>query len=146
MALWMFVSNSPSVSYAPRVKIVMYIGVAIALWCAIVNYQLESYTVQSDPYKAAEQADRLAGAMQTLPATGVVGYISDVADSTAALAMFNTSRYALAPRMLVDGVDREFVLGNFTKAPDYEAFAREHHLVLLRDFGGGIAVFRGTPK
>ena len=137
-------------SYAPRVKTAIYVAVAIALWCAIENYQLESLTVLSDPYKAAQQADRLAGAMQMLPPNGVIGYVSDVSDSTAALAIFNTSRYALAPRMLVEGADREFVLGNFAstpdKAADYDAFAREHHLVLLRDFGGGIVVFRGTPK
>jgi hypothetical protein len=134
------------VSYAPRVKIAIYVAVAIALWCAIENYQLESLTVQSDPYKAAEQADRLAGAMQMLPPNGVIGYVSDVSDPTASLALFNTSRYALTPRMLVEGADREFVLGNFAKTRDYDAFAREHHLVLLRDFGGGIVVFRGIPK
>ncbi len=127
-------------------KIAIYAAVAIALWCAIENYQLESITVQSDPYKASEQADRLAGAIGMLPRNGVVGYVSDISGSDPALAMFNTSLYALAPRMLVEGTDREFVLGNFTKPQDYEAFAREHHLVLLRDFGGGIVVFRGTPQ
>ena len=124
----------------------IYIAAAIALWCAIENVQLENLIVKSDPYKASEQADRLAGAMQMLPPGGVVGYVSDVSGSTEAQAMFNTSRYALAPRMLVEGADREFVLGDFVKPPDYEAFAREHHLLLLRDFGGGIAVFRGSAQ
>ena len=148
--------DSTPVSYPPRVKAALFAAVLLALWGAIENFQVETAMVKSDPYKAADQADRLAGVVQMLPRTAIVGYVSEApddspsgtaagSDSTMALAMFNTARYALAPRLVVQDTDREWVLGNFAKPPDYQAIARAHRLQLVRDFGNGVALFRGTP-
>ncbi len=140
-------SNFPAVSYAPRVKIAIYVAAAIALWCAIENYQLETYYVQPDPYKVAEQVARISVAAAALPPNAsTLGFITDAGDDTAALALFNASRYAFAPRMLVNDTRQDLVLGNFTKAPDYGALAQDKHLTLIRDFGNGVAVFRGAAQ
>jgi hypothetical protein len=73
--------------------------------------------------------------------------VADIHDgSTAALAMFNSARYALAPRLLVEGTDRDWVLGNFAKPADYAALARERGLTVVQDFGNGVVLFGRTPK
>jgi hypothetical protein len=129
------------------VKAALITAVLLALWGAIENYQVETGPGVADPYKAADQVDRLASAIQMLPRSAIVGYVSNAAGETpAALAMFNTARYALAPRLLAQGTDREWVLGNFSEQVDYAAVGREHGLQLVRDFGGGVVLYRGIPK
>jgi hypothetical protein len=121
----------------------MIAAALLAAWGALENFQLESANTQRDPYMVNVQADRLARLLQAVPPTAVVGYISDLHDdSTAAQAMFNSARYTLAPRLLVAGTDRDFVLGNFTRPMDYAAFGRERNLQFVQDFGNGAVLYR----
>jgi hypothetical protein len=125
----------------------MIAAALLAVWGAIENFQLESASTLRDPYMVGVQADRLAGVMQAVPPTAIVGYISDLHDdSTAAQAMFNSARYTLAPRLLIAGTDRDFVLGNFTKPMDYATFGREHGLQFVQDFGNGVVLFKKAAQ
>ena len=128
--------------YPARLKAALLAAALLAVWGAIESYQIESESNADDPYMVNLQPARLAGVIETVPRTAIVGYLSDQSNSTAALAMFNSARYALAPRLLVDGTDRDWVLGNFTKPADYAAVGREHGLELSRDFGNGVVLFR----
>lgn len=125
----------------------MIAAALLAAWGAIENFQLESANSQRDPYMVTVQAERLAGLLQAVPPTAIVGYVSDLHDdSTAAQAMFNSARYTLAPRLLVEGTDRDFVLGNFTKPTDYAAFGRERNLQFVQDFGNGAVLYRKAAQ
>lgn len=124
----------------------MLIAVALlAVWGAVESFQIESEDNAGDPYMVSLQPARLAGVIEAIPRAAVVGYVSDQNNSTAALAMFNSARYTLAPRLLVEGTDRDWVLGNFTKPADYAAIARERGLRVVQDFGNGV-VLLGRAK
>lgn len=129
--------------YNSRVKAALIAAALLAVWGAIENFQLENASNIRDPYMVEAQVDRLAGVVQMVKPDAIVGYVSDMHDgSTVAQAMFNATRYALAPRLLVDATDRDVVVGSFAKPADYAALAAEHGLRVERDFGNGVVLFR----
>jgi len=129
------------------VKAALIAAALIAVWGAVDSFQFESTANLRDPYMVNAQADRLAGVIQAIPRAAVVGYLSDVHDgSTIALAMFNSARYTLAPRLLVEGTDRDLVLGDFAKPADFAAIGRDHGLEVARDFGNGVVLFKRAAK
>ena len=94
--------------------------------------------------------ERFRGVIAMLPTEAVVGYISDLPNSSPeesrkrALWFFG-ARYALAPRLIVwptNAQKEDWVLGNFFKPMDLVQIERENHLNLVRDFGSGVLVFR----
>ena len=128
-------------------KAALIAAALIAVWGAVDSFQFESTANLRDPYMVNAQADRLAGVIQAIPRAAVVGYLSDVHDgSTIALAMFNSARYTLAPRLLVEGTDRDLVLGDFAKPADFAAIGRDHGLEVARDFGNGVVLFKRAAK
>jgi len=123
-------------------KAALIAAAVLAVWGAIEGFQIESESNAGDPYLVNVQPARLAGVMEAVPRTAVVGYVSDLQGSSAAAqAMFNSARYALAPRLLVEGTDRDWVLGNFAKPADYAAMAPERRLRVVQDFGNGVVLF-----
>jgi hypothetical protein len=101
--------------------------------------------------------ERFRGVIAMLPTEAVVGYISDLPNSSPeessrrALWFFG-ARYALAPRLIVwpgqlgnrsiHAQKQDWVLGDFSKPMDLVQIERENHLNLVRDFGSGVLVFR----
>ena len=138
-------SHSRAAAYPARLKVALIAAALLGVWGVIESFQIETESNAGDPYMVNLQPARLAGVMETIPRTAVVGYLSDQNNSTAALAMFNSARYTLAPRLLVEGTDRDWVLGNFTKPSDYAAIARERGLRVVQDFGNGV-VLLGRAK
>lgn len=135
----------PTAVYPPRLKAALVAAALVALWGALESFQLENQANNlHDPYMVNDQPRRLTAVMQIVPQTAIVGYVSDLADKPDAwLAIFNSARYTLAPRLLVDGTDREWVLGNFTKPGDYAGVGREHGIEIVQDFGDGVVLYRG---
>jgi hypothetical protein len=138
-------SHSRAAAYPTRLKAAVIAAALLGVWGAIENlqsFQIDTEMNVGDPYMVNLQPARLAGVMEVIPRTAVVGYLSDSQNSSAAaLAMFNSARYTLAPRLLVEGTDRDWVLGNFTKPADYAALARERGLRVVQDFGNGVVLF-----
>lgn len=91
---------------------------------------------------------RFRGVIAMLPAEAVVGYVSDIPNSTPTgerNLWIIGARYALAPRLLVSPTNAQkgdWVLCNFFKPMDLVQIERENHLKLVRDFGSGVLVFR----
>jgi hypothetical protein len=140
-------SHSRAAAYPTRLKAALIAAALLAVWGAMEGFQIETESNAGDPYMVNLQPARLAGVIEAIPRTAVVGYLSDSqSGSTAALAMFNSALYALAPRLLVEGADRDWVLGNFTKPADYAAIARERGLEVVRDFGNGVVFFQRARK
>ncbi len=83
-----------------------------------------------------------------LPPEGVVGYLAgprrldrpfdDLKD-------FYLTQYALAPLIVVDTSDPPFVVGNFRPSSPEHTIS-DPTLVLIRDFGDGVLLFRHQPR
>jgi fermentation-respiration switch protein FrsA (DUF1100 family) len=75
-----------------------------------------------------------------LPRQGTVGYVTDRPE---AAREFFLTQYALAPLIVVAHARAPLVIGNFFDPDAGPAVAAAHGLALLRDFGDGVALFRG---
>jgi len=116
---------------------------AASLLCAFAALsfygdQRERNKASSDPYKIAAQEERFAALKRALPATTVVGYVSDVSQP----AVLSAAQYGLAPLLVVDNAGREWVIGNFSRPLDYAEFGRARQLTLVRDFSNGVILYR----
>lgn len=121
----------------------------VCLWGALEYSAAESeYQHQNhDPYLVADQATRFAAFESSVPRNAILGYLSDAAaGSVADSTLFTSAAYTLAPRLVERGVDREYVLGNFTRPADFAALGRSHGLRMQQDFGNGVVLFRKEPK
>jgi hypothetical protein len=86
---------------------------------------------------------RFREARRLLPRHGVVGYVSDRPD---AVATYFLAQYALAPLVLERGGARPVVVGNFFEPERADALAASLGLVLQRDLGAGVMLFRGPAR
>lgn len=119
----------------------------LALWSTINFYGAteEAAGANADVYKIGEQSARFQDLMSALPATGIVGYVSDVpADQPLAAALYSSAQYTLAPRLVTDQhlQPGELVIGDFSKPLDLAQFGKDHGLSLVKDFGNGAVLFR----
>lgn len=98
-----------------------------------------------DPFRIAATGQRFAGALEILPAAGVIGYLSDmpVAENAGTVA-YMTARFAVAPRALVPAgkIATEWAVGNFAHPSDFAAIGAQSGFALVRDFGNGVVVYR----
>jgi hypothetical protein len=71
-----------------------------------------------------------------------VGYVSDYDDKSNEDGIaYGMTQYVLAPIILVRGIKRNFIVGNFHSAkPNIKAYEKEN-LSLYRDFGNGVILF-----
>jgi len=78
-----------------------------------------------------------------LPNAGAVGYFTDGSPGgeTMALAEFNLVQYAIAPAILVNRLDRKFVIANL-----HGRAAPPRNFVLVRDYGSGIELLRNPSQ
>jgi hypothetical protein len=133
----------------PRVRWGFLAAVLLCLPGLLVTRRLESDAQLSlaDPYMVGMQAERLAGVQAAVPPGAILGYVTDLdGGSTAAQAIFNSAQYTLAPRLLAPGVKREWVLGNFARPADFDAFGRSRGLQMVRDFGNGVVLYKGAAR
>ena len=86
-------------------------------------------------------AETLRDLSQVLPEGTRVGYISDIkrSDTVAWLARYFGTQYAIAPRVLEDGTAPNWVIVN---AVSYDRHLVPEGMVLVRDFGDGMMLFR----
>ncbi len=126
--------------------------VLLALWGTVNFYgaTADLAGTGADVYKVGEQATRFQYVASALPATGVVGYVSDVPLSERLGAvMHDGAQYALAPRVVTDKPlkpDPEWVVGNFSKPLDMVQFGRARGLTLVKDFGNGVVLYRSGAR
>ena len=112
-----------------------------------------SATGRSAPDEISTYERRLQQVRAALPARGVVGYLgrADTAGRTPAerdasslldFKRYLLAQYALAPVVLIESTEPDFVVGNFGpwRAPSTPAGFR-----IERDFGNGLVLFRRSP-
>jgi hypothetical protein len=82
---------------------------------------------------------------ELLPEHAVVGYVTDEGfDSQKKIKNFYLAEYLLAPRLIVRDPRFPYVIGGYYEIdhPDRSAC---RDLVLIKDFGQGIELYRGKP-
>lgn len=93
------------------------------------------------PSKITLFGRRFAELRRALPPHGVVGYASD-ADEGEAVWEFYETQYFLAPALLEKSDERDLVVGNFHHTTVDADWLSNRNLVLLRDYGDGVMLFR----
>ena len=126
----------------------MIAGIGIVAVAAVLvsadSLQLSSQ-LQQDPWSVDAAVQRFQPAAARLPATGAIGYISDLAVNSAA---FLTAQYALAPRLLVPvgNAEPEQAIGNFSKPSDYAGIGAKAGYRVEADLGNGVILYRKTKR
>ncbi len=123
-------------------------AVAVALLVALALATNGHYLLKVVRFRAAYEwpnlttyyENRFAALRRLLPRHGVVGYVSDRPDSD---REYFLTQYALAPVLLDRGGLHAVVVGNFFDPATALAIAAPMRLVLVRDLGDGVMLFRG---
>jgi len=72
----------------------------------------------------------------------VVGYISDYDDNSKENGIaYSMTQYVLAPIILVRGIKRNFIIGNFQSAKSNVKAYEKENLSVIMDFGRGVILF-----
>jgi hypothetical protein len=126
--------------------VLLYAGASTVRWLQrAADWPARASRDEISTYEA-----RFAGLRTLLPVRGVVGYLGhpEPAGATpheanaAALLHFRRyllAQYSLAPLLLIESADPEFVVGNFDPGVAHPAPAG---LRVVRDFGDGLVLFR----
>jgi hypothetical protein len=126
------------------------IWIVMGIVClAVLGSTLDLTPPPPDPYKVEQQVDRLRAFRAELPPVSAIGYVSDLPiATTAGSAAFYAAQFALAPILLEDERNKQhaWILGNFSKQQDYAAAGKPLHLVIVKDFGNGVILFRSVAK
>lgn len=119
--------------------VLLYAGASTARWLQ----RATARSARAAPDEISANDLRFDELRSLLPARGMVGYLGDPApEGATALLHFRRyllAQYALAPVLLLETTDPEFVVGNFdpgAAAPAPPGFA------IVRDFGNGLVLFR----
>ncbi len=104
----------------------------------------------ADVYKIGEQQARFRDLVSALPATGIIGYVSDVPGSqTLSAVLYSGLQYTLAPRLVTNQrlvPPADWVIGDFSKPLDVIEFGKLHGLALVKDFGNGAVLYRNEAR
>lgn len=96
-----------------------------------------------EAYGVSQYERRFDGIRPLLPKRGEVGYLSDRMEVN---EQYYLAQYTLAPLTLKLSPDRDIVVGNFFDPRVGPALARQHGLVVVRDFGKGLLLLRRGPE
>lgn len=92
---------------------------------------------------------RFEALRKALPAHATVGYETDSEDllqDPGDVKRFYLAQYALAPVILVAGVDQDLVIGNYQDPGSNCRICRSKNFVLLADLGNGLVLFRKAAR
>jgi hypothetical protein len=115
-----------------------------ALTTHIFNYII---TIPSDEVSLYKR--RLEPLKQTLPQRAFLGYVgdTDVGDTDDLrvqlfMKRYVLTRYILAPLIIIRRADLPIVIGDFHDTRSYAVIPKSNGLVLMRDLGNGVRLFR----
>jgi hypothetical protein len=124
----------------------------LALWSTLNFYGATAEAVgpDADVYKIGDQAARFEDLASALPATVIVGYVSDLPVSqTLGAVLHGGLQFTLAPRLVTDQQTKppaEWVIGDFSKPLDAVQFGAKRGLTLVKDYGNGAVLYRSQAR
>jgi hypothetical protein len=127
-----------------RVVIGSIVVAALAVLAAMKSYDLSTQQV-SDPYGVTAGQTRFAAALELLPASGVIGYLSDMPlDDNVGSIAYMAAQYAVAPRAIVpvEKAQAEWALGNFAHPGNFAERGAQAGYRIVNDFSNGVVVYR----
>lgn len=90
---------------------------------------------------------RFGNLREHLSGVDKVGYMSDCqGNQNDAAARLFIAQYAVAPVIVVDSIESELVIGNFCHSKIDKALWTEKKLLLIKDFGEGVMLFRRAVR
>jgi hypothetical protein len=126
------------------------IWIAFGVVClAVLGSTLDLTPPTPDPYTVEQQVVRMRPVLSELPNVKTAGYISDLPTTTiGGSAAFYAAQYAVAPVLLEEETKHkhDWVIGNFSKPQDYAAAGRPFMLVIAKDVGQGVILFRRVAE
>jgi|GEM_PF-3113087 len=124
-------------------------AMGLATWAALTFLEFSTVNAREspDPWAIARQVERFAPLRSELPPNSIVEYYTDIPYSrdSGGVAAFFGACYALAPHLLVyqpKTIKPELVVGSFLKRPDLVQLEQEQGLVLVKNYGRGLMLFR----
>ena len=112
---------------------------------AIQLLQDGSFHVANDPVSRDEQ--RFVALKEDLPEWGKVGYLdSPNLDEGEAKEQYYVVQYILSPLIVVDSIEYEFVIGNFPENMDNTMPASVNELILVKEYGDGVFLWKNESK
>ncbi len=124
--------------------IALALALAAAFDSSLASQQMSR--ARTDVYRVGAQAERLQPILETIGQAKRIGYVSEVPRTeVAGAAAFGAAEYFLAPRLVVvhgAASPGDWVLGNFMKSQDYDAFGKANSLRLIQEFGNGVVLYR----
>ena len=111
------------------------------------------YTDLPDKDPVTIHEARIAQLKGSLPASGVVGYVTTVENeqifayekamkNVEYLAQYALTQYTLAPLIVRNSPELPLVVGNFLDGPPAPGFLEKNGLVPIKDFGDGLILYR----
>lgn len=105
-----------------------------------------AYSISSDTFGVSAFEKRFQVLRKALPPGTELGYVSDNPDNTQGKAEFYLTQYALVPALVKASTEEHFVVANFhSKTPD-QALLRAKNLILMRDYGNDVFIYRNTTR
>jgi hypothetical protein len=126
--------------YPARVKAGVLLITASALFSSVAACLNIHIFAQNPVDTLTLYSRRFEELRKSLPAHGTIGYVSDEAGDEATWDYYRT-QYALAPLIVEQTTEHDFVVGNFREGGGAGKIPANSGLILLKDFGNGAVVF-----
>lgn len=137
--------NIGAVNYATRVKMSALVLIVLTAFCTNLshtrnNRSLDRHAIGKDDVTIYDK--RFEELRKVLPKRGLVGYVHDQTDELKTIQAYYLTQYALAPIMVVHGVEPELVVGNFSYSSAETEKSVPDNLIPIQNFGNGVILFR----
>jgi hypothetical protein len=126
-----------------RVAAFLLAAGAVFLSARLLEYSITQRRASPGMDEVSRHEARLAPVRASLPAHGIVGYLSDQRDRARALFL---AQYVLAPVVLDPSAERDTVVGDFADPRAGRMLAARRSLEVVRDFGDGLVLLRRRPR
>jgi len=116
----------------------------LAVIAAMRSYDFSSQQ-PADPYRVSAGQARFAPALELLPASGVIGYMSDLPlGENAGTVAYMAAQYSVAPRAIlpIERAQAEWALGNFARPGNFAERGAQAGYRIVRDLGNGVVIYR----
>jgi len=124
-----------------RLYVITAMVILIAVTAGVQNGLKEMKILQllggsDDITRFEKKIERLR---RVLPPFGVIGYYSDKKFDA---KTFCLTRYTLSPRIIVQGFEHPFIIGNFSRSANPDEFAKAHDLSIVQTVDNSMVLFK----